>query len=134
MANFFDKLVVGVNKGVSSVSEGSKVLVERAKLNTQLQEVEKKKSSLMGNLGLLVYNLYKSGQVTIDQCAGVYGEIDKCAEEIEGLQKAINELSQEKAVNVQAAADDPNGKVCSCGKVNKLGAKFCAGCGSPLAE
>ena len=32
MAGFFDKVAEGVNKGISSVSEGSKVVVEKVNL------------------------------------------------------------------------------------------------------
>ena len=41
MAKFFDDLVAGVSKGVNKVSEGSKLMVEKANLNTQIREKEK---------------------------------------------------------------------------------------------
>ena len=47
MAGLFDKVVVGLNKGVNSVSEGSKSLIEKAKINTQIQDIVKENNQLL---------------------------------------------------------------------------------------
>ena len=47
MADFFDKMLVSINKGVSTVSEGSKSFMEKAKLNAAVSDGEKEVRSLM---------------------------------------------------------------------------------------
>lgn len=133
MAGFFDKVVVGINKGVNSVSEGSKNLVEKAKLNVQIQELEGQKTQLFQSMGTLVYNLKAEGTLEAPQCDGMCAEITAINQKLTELQAQIKVLEAPKP---QAAPVTPvapaNGTVCSCGFQNKEGAKFCANCGTAL--
>lgn len=134
MANFFEKMVAGIDKGVSSVKDGSKTFVDKARLNTQIQEVQKKKIAMLTNLGELIYNLQVNGVVDIEQCRGMCNEVTVFNEQIEQLQQQVEDLEAKKNVPVYAApAPAEGGVVCpNCSAVNEPGAKFCAGCGTPM--
>lgn len=135
MAGFIDKVVVGINKGVNSVSEGSKLIVEKAKLNTQIQDIEKEKNQLLINMGKLVYNLQMSGEIQIEQCAGICDGITQAEQMIADLQSQLQALETPRPQyygeqNVQQTIE--NGVRCQCGFVNKETANFCAKCGQQL--
>ena len=139
MAGFFDKVVVGLNKGVNTVSEGSKLIVEKANLNTQIKDTEREKNRLLQNMGTLVYNLHANGEIEIEQCIGMCTEISAMDQKIMALQQQLQALEMPKTQPTQysqtAAPSAPivNGVHCQCGFVNKEGAKFCAKCGQALA-
>ena len=134
MANFFEKVVAGIDKGVSSAKEGSKTFVEKARLNTQIQEVQKNKMTMLRNLGELVYNLQVSGVIDIEQCRGMCDEVTSFNSQIEQLQQQVEDLELKKNVPTYTAAPMAGGMTCpNCSTVNEPGAKFCAGCGMAMA-
>ena len=128
MAGFLDKVVVGLNKGVNAVSEGSKLIVEKATLNTQIQNAEKEKGKLLQNLGTLVYNLISNGEIELEQCSGLYDQIAGYNREISEFQQQLQALETAKTQQTQ----QPDGVQCQCGHMNKAGAKFCSKCGQSL--
>ena len=138
MAGFFDKVVDGLNKGVSTVSEGSKLLVEKANLNTQIRDVEKEKGRLLQNMGTLIYNLHASGEIEIEQCVGMCNEVSAMDQKIIALQQQLQALDVAKTQSVQYAQtiipsdSTANIVTCECGFANKEGAKFCAKCGKQI--
>ena len=138
MAGFFDKVVEGLNKGVSTVSEGSKLIVEKANLNTQIKDIEREKGRLLQNMGTLIYNLHASGEIKIEQCIGMCNEVSAMDQKIVALQQQLQALEVPKTQPVQYAQtiipSEPvaNGVTCECGFVNKEGAKFCAKCGKQM--
>ncbi len=137
MAGFFDKVVEGLNRGVSTVSEGSKLIVEKANLNTQIKDTEREKNRLLQNMGTLVYNLQTSGEISIEQCVGMCSEVTAKDRKIIELQEQLHALETAKVQTVQyttqtVAPTEVNGVTCECGFVNKEGAKFCAKCGKQI--
>ena len=46
MTNFLNNMVTGINKGISNVSENSKNIAEKVKLNMRLQDIEKQEKIL----------------------------------------------------------------------------------------
>lgn len=162
MASFFDKVVIGINKGVNSVSESSKLIIEKANVNTSIKDAEKEKSILLQNLGTLIYNLHISQEITIEQCAGICGEIAMIDQKIMALQQQLQALEANKAQVVQTPqymqssqhtqtsviqqtpqvqfepqqetieTQNENKNICVCGFTNKPEAKFCAACGAKL--
>lgn len=136
MAGFFDKVVVGINKGVNTVSEGSKMIVEKANINTQIREIEKEKSNLLRDMGTLVYNLQTGGEISVAQCEGLCSEIAARENQIAALTARLAELETPKKPmpygQAPAAESDATGVPCACGAVNREGAKFCATCGKQI--
>ena len=92
MASWLDGVVGGIAKGVDSAKEGSRVFVEKAKLNTQIQDIEKEKNQLMMNMGNLVYNLQAKKEIYIAQCAGICENIEQLDRKIEGLREQLRTL------------------------------------------
>lgn len=137
MAGFLDKVVVGLNKGVNAVSEGSKLLVEKATLNSQIQDAEKEKNKLLQNMGTLVFNLISNGEIQLEQCNGMCTEIASYNQKIVELQQQLQALDaarvqQTQYVPTETQPTQPGGVQCQCGCINKEGAKFCSKCGQPL--
>lgn len=133
MAGFFDKVVVGINKGVNSVSEGSKNLVEKAKLNVQVQELEGKKNQILQSMGTLVYNLKAEGAIEAPQCDAMYEEIVAINQQLADIQEQLKTMEAPKGPAPVVQAPIAGGKTCSCGFANNESAKFCAKCGNPLS-
>ena len=130
MANFFDKVVTGLNKGVTTVSEGSRLIVEKAKLNTKLDDVKEKKNKVLNELGGIVYSMHLKGEITIEKCRNIFNEIAELDKNIEDINMQIKAIEAQK--ETQPAAET---KRCpSCGAANKATAKFCASCGKSMLE
>ena len=137
MAGIFDKVVVGLNKGVSTVSEGSKLIIEKAKLNTQIQETEKQRAEIFRTMGNLIYNLQKNGEIHVEQCEKMCNEIGKIDQHLAELHKQLqmyeSSRMQEQFYAPQSGIPPEEGITCGqCGFVNSKAAKFCARCGKPL--
>ena len=137
VAGFLDKVVVGLNKGVNAFSEGSKLLVEKATLNSQIQDTEKEKNKLLQSMGTLVFNLIVNGEIQLEQCNGMCTEIAAYNKKIGELQQQLQALDAAKVqqpqyVAPEAQAPQDGGIQCQCGCINKAGAKFCSKCGQAL--
>ena len=136
MAGIFDKVVVGLNKGVNTVSEGSKSLIEKAKINTQIQEYEQKKLNLFQTMGNLVYNLQSNKDIHIDQCEKICDEIASINIYLLELQRQLQAYEAPSHDDVYFDSDnmpEKDGILCdSCGFMNKSVARFCAKCGKKI--
>lgn len=132
MADIFDKLKSGLNKGVASVSTGSKTLIEKAKISSRIKTLEDEKKQLAELLGARVYNLYMEveGDIPRGELDGFCEEITKRIELINEQKKKLEELEAEMNQVVGNTKIGPT--ICKCGHVNPDGAKFCARCGSQL--
>lgn len=131
MADFFDKVVLGINKGVNAFNENSKNLVDKAKLSMQISEREEKKAKALQRLGVLIYNMY--GKETFNEAViqPLYEEIKAYNQEIKGLQKLKLNLEETKKVpSPLSQITIEEGETCQCGYINKKGAKFCTNCGT----
>ena len=83
MADIFDKLKSGLNKGVASVSTGSKVLIEKTKISSRIKTLEDEKKQLAELLGAKVYNLFIEGrEISPSEIEGFCTEITKRNEQI----------------------------------------------------
>lgn len=136
MAGVFDKVVVGINRGINTVSENSKLMVEKAQINTAIQDAEKQKEHIYRDLGELVYNLQANGDISISQCQNMFNEILKLNNTISELEIQIQNLNaQKKSIQGQENSrnvDSLEYMRCECGFNNKKTAKFCAQCGKRI--
>lgn len=146
---FFDKVKEGFDKSVATVSTGSKVVIEKSKINSTIKNQEDYIKQVEGLIGSKVYSLIASGveQIPVSEVVDLYNDIVARRQQIELLKQRIveldNEMNQVKGVGAPvvpvsfssaapvAAAPDA-GVVCSCGEVNPQGSRFCSRCGSPL--
>ncbi len=133
MANFFNKVTAEINKGFSNVSENSKNIAEKVKLNMRLSDIEKQEKALCQQLGSLVYNLHISGDVHIEQCDGICADIAIYKKQCEEIKRSIAALEKN-------GADTSSGEIrqivdglkCRCGCMNRKTDLFCYNCGASL--
>lgn len=134
MADIFDKMVAGINKGVATVGVGSKAMVEKAKVNSIINNLEKEKKQLAELLGIKVYDLRaQDADITAEDVEGFVSEIGKRNQLIEEQKQQLRRIELETSMVTGAQQQYAAGpSACKCGHANVQGAKFCAGCGSPL--
>ena len=133
MAEFFDKVLSGINKGVNTVSENSKIMVEKANLNTAKRNAENSRNVLYRQLGALVYNLRADGKIDAPEIEGLYNAITESTKNIEELEEKIRALDSNRQGASAPNAPIQNGVACgSCGHVNEAGSNFCAECGTRI--
>lgn len=136
MADFLDKMVGGLSKGVATVSTGSKNMIEKTKINTIIRGLEDEKKQLAEILGNKVYKICSetdSGDIARADIIGICNEITLRNERIEEQKRKIEELENEmNQVMGNSSTAGGVANVCQCGNVNVAGAKFCAKCGNKL--
>lgn len=136
MAGILDKMVVGINRGINTVSENSKYMLEKAQINTAIQDAERERERIYRNMGELVYNLQSGKEINITQCESMCSEILNINNKIEELniKKQNIELQKNTDSNYDSnyMADSNDYILCECGFNNKKGAKFCAICGKQI--
>lgn len=130
MADIFDKMLDGINKGVNSVAAGSKTVIEKAKINSAISNLEHEKKELSAFIGEKVYSLYKEGKLQDTE------EFGSLCEQIDQKNNAIAVKRQELAkleAPAPAAPAQAGVVYCSqCGSQNAAASKFCAKCGSQM--
>jgi len=132
MAKFLDKLVVGVSKGVNTVSANSKAMIERAKINTAIDGLEKERTEITQKLGQRVYDMITTdGTVAVEELQGFITEINQRLASIAEQQLELKRVDDELQKAVGGAPVE-GGNMCNCGNDNKPEAKFCAKCGTAL--
>lgn len=133
MADFFDKMKDGFNKGVATVSTGSKTMIEKTKINTIIKGLEDEKKQLAEILGNKIYNFClenAESDIPRDEVVSICNEISSRNEQIEVQKKKIEELDAEMSQVIGNGGNVSN--ICQCGHENSAGAKFCAKCGNKL--
>ncbi|MBQ3023391.1 MAG: zinc ribbon domain-containing protein [Clostridia bacterium] len=133
MADFFDKVIDGVNKGVATVSTGSKTILEKTKINTVIKTLTDEKKQLLEILGNKVYTLavQEKKDIPLSEVEPICEQITQRLSQIAEQQAKIEALDEE--MNRITGSSGVSNIVCSCGNINKSGAKFCAACGNKLS-
>ncbi len=133
MADFFDKVKDSLNKGVATVSTGSKTMLEKSKCNSIIKSLEDEKKQLAEILGNKVFNYcntHTDGDIPRADVISLCNEIAARNEQIGFQQQRISELDAEMD-QVRGGNTVMTG-YCPCGHENIPGAKFCARCGNKL--
>ena len=133
MPDILNKITSGINKGVATVGANSKAMLEKAKINTVINNLENERKQLTQLLGTKIYEMHKSGEITIDDAIQNFLiEIDKRVELIAQQQEQLRRIEAE--VSLVTSGTGPviqGGAACACRHINNEGVKFCAKCGSP---
>lgn len=125
MANFFDRVVYEVNKGVSSVSESSKGLLEKTRLEGAIRECKEQKLKAAQEIGIKIYNMYMEGKDVPDEVKGDCGTITAKINEIKSHRQKLEDIKRQ--------SENPSAKkVCECGFENTPDSNFCEKCGKKL--
>lgn len=134
MADIFDKMKMGLNKGVATISTGSKTVVEKTKINSIINNLEADKKCLCEAMGLKIFEFCGANPETDFPCAEM---IDFCNniqlhnQQIEEQKRKLVELDAEMS-RVLGTSNSVEQVVCSCGYSNIVGSKFCAKCGKEI--
>ena len=135
MEGILDKVKGGITKGVAAVGASSKAMMDKAKINTAIDNFRSERNELAKMLGQKVYEKFKStGRVVVDESiASFIREIDNRTEAINNQHELLKKVEEELRTVVGGGSASEEGEVAcgNCGHVNHGGAKFCAGCGSP---
>jgi thymidine kinase len=131
MADIFDKMIVGLNKGVALVGANSMGVIEKAKINSMIKTLEDEKRNLAEILGMKVYTLFIEGhEIARDELDSICAEIMKRDASITEQKRQLERIEAE--INMVVGSNKVYSSLCKCGHINTEGSKFCAKCGSPL--
>jgi len=131
MADFFDKVKDGINKGVSTVSVRSKELVEVTKLKAEIDSLQRKKKDSIEELGNIVYVMLSRDNFDQSRVMSKYQEIAGIDQQIKVKEEEMQRLRAE----AQAALGKPvTVGTCECGAPVSQGARFCAKCGRKVEQ
>ena len=128
MPDIFDMIASKVNKGIAAVSESSKVIVKKTRLNSDISRFENERKQLLQQLGQVIYDMKKDGAPIADNdtISGIVTELDSRIVLAAKLQEQLRRLGDPPQIIEDAMPP------CSCGKTNPLGVKFCGECGSKI--
>ena len=135
MADVFNKIVEGINKGVAVVGTASTSMVEKTKIKTVISNMEAERKQLAELLGMKVYETYtKSGANVIDKdMINFVTEIGKRIDVITEQQEELKRIDEEMNKLTGNKGDiDGTEKTCTCGQAVLSNAKFCSKCGNEL--
>jgi len=130
MADFFDKVMGSINKGVDAISSKGKELIEIARLRAKIREVEATIQNRLNALGKKVFEMINKEILNEENLKVDCGEITALYKKITELEEAIKQVELE-AIKMRRDADAIMCKKCRA--QNKVGDKFCSSCGSALA-
>lgn len=116
--NILQRLKDGANKA----TEKAQHVVEINKLNSQISDIEHKKSSYYMEMGKVFYEGYRSKDMSIAE-----KEMVDLAKSCDSLQEQVDELRNRIAIL-------KNERLCQCGRTVALDANFCPYCGSKLGD
>jgi hypothetical protein len=140
MADFFDKLKQGLNKGVTTASVRSKEMLDANRLKSKIADCERQKKKALTELGKTIW---RGTTVCTMQDSGHHDEealkvahlaiasLDaQIAEKQQELARVHTEAEQALADPPKASpASDPVPSTCVCGATLPVGVKFCGSCG-----
>lgn len=129
MADFFEKVKVGIDKGIKTVSSKSKEFLETTKLKGEIRDIEVNIQNRFNILGKKVFEMLNRGALNEEEIKAECGEIGALFKRITEFENAIKQAELE-ALKMRHGADVI---MCpKCGMPNQSGDKFCSSCGSVL--
>ncbi|MFZ5997586.1 MAG: zinc-ribbon domain-containing protein [Nitrospirota bacterium] len=130
MADFFDKVRDGVDKGIKTVSSKSKEFIEVTRLRSQIKDADSQINAGYRDLGKKAYEMMNRGALASQELKGDCEKIAALYCQINELEEGIRKAELEAA----RARLGMNVKSCpGCGTFNNESDKFCTNCGSPMA-
>lgn len=134
----FGKIKESIDKSIISVSVKSSTYVETEKLKAKATNTAEEIQSQKYELGSQIYEQWKLNQIDRYYIENVCKQIEEKENEISQYDFQIEQLTQERAKILGESSGTPNEAVltdkivCTCGKTNEKGAKFCKTCGKKL--
>lgn len=138
MADFFNKVKKGFNKGTTVISVKSSTMMETNKLKSEISSLKKEKTELFTTIGERFYNMKKEGQVNYTELENTLARAFEIDQTIEQREQAIEEAIRKQEETIKSLgeeADDSDDKlICSCGETVPIGTKFCNKCGKKMEQ
>lgn len=137
MADFFNKVKKGLNKGTTVLSVKSSTLIETNKLKSEISSLQKNKKELFTEIGQKIYELKKNESEDTGVIEELVEKIEQIDTSIELKQKDIEELlkKQEEILKSGDNEDSNTGSnKCECGAEISSNAKFCVKCGRQIVK
>ena len=129
MEELFKRIKQEIDKGITVVSVKSKELIDTARINTQIAELNESKDQILKEIGTIVY------QMSCDKEYKGDGEIaEKCRLVSELVQQIEEKELELKKLHIDS--QEAIGKIIceSCGAAMDENAKFCSSCGARLIK
>ena len=129
MADLFNKLKHGLDKGVTAASAKSKEVIESTKLKSQIRDLQGRKREVLEELGNIVYAMFLQGsfdEARVREKAAVVAAVDDHIKQKEAEVEDVHVKAQEAMGKPRMAG------VCACGAELPVGAKFCGKCGRQI--
>jgi ribosomal protein L40E len=129
MADFFEKVKGGIDKGIKTVSSKGKELIETTKLKGEIKDVQNSIDIKFQALGKKAFEMINREALNEDELRAECKEIAFLFKKITELEDAIKKVELE-TLKVKYGTDTI---ICSkCGSHNKSDARFCMSCGSAM--
>lgn len=134
MSDFLDGMLVKINKRVNQLGENSKLIMERAQVNTQINELQQQKAKLIQQLGTLAYNLQMRKEISVENFQEICDEITSYEEQIEQCNANLKNMERREAAvpEINNITVEDGIECTNCGFINRAESKFCAKCGNKL--
>ncbi|CEI73353.1 zinc ribbon domain-containing protein [Romboutsia hominis] len=124
MNNVQDKIDSGMSRIQDSIDQNKNKIDEKmtiSKYNKIIDEVENKRRILLEEIGILVYEKIRQGEIT-------NLEIREACKPLIGFDYTIYDNKKK----IQEINNKKNGLTCDCGARISLEDKFCGGCGTKV--
>ena len=121
--SLFDSVTAAVSRGTESAGR----VAEKVRINSKLNEINKRRQQMAAQLGASLYLVTKDNTAFRDGREALYDGISSCDVEREQLQMRIAQLD-----SMSEAAEIFNCAV--CGVKMSDGDLFCSGCGTPVEK
>lgn len=138
MADFFNKVKKGFNKGTATIGVKSSTMMETNKLKGEISSLKKEKTEVFTNVGEKFYGMKKEDGVNLDELSAIIVRAFEIDETILLKEQAIEDAlkKQEEALRSLQEEDSSSAPVqnltCSCGAPINSETKFCAKCGKKI--
>lgn len=133
MADFFNKVKKGLNKGTTVISVKSSTMMETNKLKGEILSLKKEKTEVFTAMGEKFYNMKKEGGVNVSELEVIIARAFEIDQLMEQKENAIEEVIRKQEETLKSLDNDASDKIiCSCGESVALGTKFCPKCGNKI--
>lgn len=142
--SIFNDVVENISKEVSKVQERSQEMLQGFNINTQIRDLERKKTKMLSELGSLIVDKYHhekeiSEELVKEKVAEVVGyedqiEILKAELEAQNVERDPKASRSKKAAAKAGYKSTPGFRCPDCGTPASRDKKFCPACGGQLEE
>ncbi len=128
----FEKMKASINRGITTVSMKTSTSVEKVKVNTHIETIEKEISKIQKEIGNKVYILWKADGFDIEKIREELEQIDERKTKIKELQEKLEELISHENEVLGSFEKNHICKCSNCGMEFDEQVRFCIKCGTKI--